>query len=73
MSKPATHSFQAARDKFIKALNDYQTATRDKNMALQRIFTETHSIRDGLSQVVSRAVPMVTPGGAMVNSSQKAS
>lgn len=68
MSKPAAHSFQAARAKFLKALADYQTATRDKNVALQRVFAHTHSIYDGLNQVVSTAAPMITPGGAIANS-----
>ena len=60
MATPNT-SFSAARDAFVKALTDYQTATRDMSLALKRISDRTSSLYKSLEQVVNTSGSMLAP------------
>ena len=51
MSKPA-FSFHESRDAFIKALHDYQEATLEMNLALQRMTRHTHALYTPLKSIV---------------------
>jgi hypothetical protein len=60
MDKPNC-SFGKARDAFLKALTDYQTATRDMSLALERISNQTGNFYELLSTVVHTSGSMITP------------
>lgn len=54
-------SFTEARDAFLKALSDYQTATRDMSVALQRVTGHTHAFYESLTDVVNTSGSMLAP------------
>ena len=60
MSKTA-YTFAEARDAFMKALTDYQTATRDLSLALSRVSTGNIELYRSLHDVVDRSGTMIAP------------
>jgi thiosulfate reductase cytochrome b subunit len=60
MKKP-THTFSQARDAFLKALTDYQSATRDMTFAIKRMNDHTHKLYVSLNDVVHTSGSMITP------------
>lgn len=65
MKKAATatstsFTFSEARDAFLKALTDYQTATRDMSLALSRISSSNTTLYQSLYDVVDRSGSMIT-------------
>lgn len=52
-------SFSEARQTFIKALVDYQIATRNMNLALQRISDRTASCYQSLQTMVNASGSMI--------------
>ena len=60
MSK-TTYTFAEARDAFMKALTDYQTATRDLSVALSRISSSNVKLYRSLHDVIDRSGSMITP------------
>ncbi|HNJ75881.1 MAG TPA: hypothetical protein PLE72_03880 [Azospira sp.] len=65
MKKAATATstsitFSEARDAFLKALTDYQTATRDMSLALSRISSCNTTLYQSLYDVVDRSGSMIT-------------
>lgn len=60
MKKP-TPTFSEARDAFLKALTDYQSATRDMSFALERMHGHTHRFYVSLNDVVQTSGSMITP------------
>ncbi|HEX5801745.1 MAG TPA: hypothetical protein VFY24_01875 [Azospira sp.] len=60
MATPKT-TFSEARDAFVKALTDYQTATRDMSLALQRVAERNSSLYQSLQTVVNTSGSMITP------------
>ncbi|MFC5302829.1 hypothetical protein [Azospira restricta] len=60
MATPKT-SFSEARDAFVKALTDYQTATRDMSLALQRISERSTSFYQSLQTVVNTSGSLIAP------------
>ncbi|MBI2307448.1 MAG: hypothetical protein HYU78_09105 [Rhodocyclales bacterium] len=59
--KAPSITFSEARDAFVKALTDYQTATRDMSLALQRISDRTSSFYQSLQTVVNTTGSMIVP------------
>lgn len=53
-------SFTKARDALIKAIADYQAATRDMNVALLRCAKHTGSIYDSLQTMVNASGTMAS-------------
>lgn len=60
MSKKSP-SFAEARDAFVKALTDYQTATRDLSLALSRVSAENIHLHRSLRTVLDRSGSMIAP------------
>ena len=58
MSKPAYSVNQAAHE-FLKALGDYQTATLNMNLSLQRLYSHLYDFSKPLKHIV------VTTGSAI--------
>ena len=53
-------SFTKARDALVKAIADYQTATRDMNVALLRCAKHTGSIYDSLQTMVNASATIAS-------------
>jgi hypothetical protein len=62
MTKPAC-SFSQARDALVKALTDYQTATRDMSLALERVSAKTGAVYESLSTVIHTSGAMIARRG----------
>ena len=60
MSTP-TVTFSDARNAFVKALTDYQTATRDLSVALSKVSNNNVSLCQSLGSIVNRTGPLLTP------------
>lgn len=60
MKKPA-YTFSEARDAFLKALTDYQTATRNKTSALERVSRHTHKFYVSFNDIAQISGAMTKP------------
>ena len=60
MSKPA-YSVNEAAHVFLKALYDYQCATRDMNVSLQRLYGHLYDFGEPLKHIVRTSAAAITP------------
>ena len=60
MSKPTCSVNQAAHA-FLKALYDYQIATRDMNVSLQRLYGHLYDFGQPLKHIVVTTSAAITP------------
>ena len=60
MSRPA-HSVNEAAHAFLKALYDYQCATRDMNQSLQRLYSHLYDFGQPLKHIVVTTGAAITP------------
>jgi len=61
MSDRPARSYTEARNAFVKALADYQTATRDMNIALHRVSGVTANFFKSLQSVVTTSGSLLAP------------
>ena len=59
MSKPA-YSVNETAHAFLKALYDYQTATRDMNVSLQRLYGQLYDFGKPLKHIVQTTGSAIT-------------
>ena len=60
MSKSA-YSVNEAAHAFLKALHDYQSATRDMNVSLQRLYGHLYDFGQPLKHIVVTTGSAITP------------
>ena len=60
MSKSA-YSVNEAAHAFLKALHDYQSATRDMNVSLQRLYGHLYDFGKPLKHIVVTTGSAITP------------
>lgn len=61
MSRSDKVSLGDACKAFLKALTDYQMATRDMNLALVRISDRTRDVYGSLNRIVTATKPATSP------------
>ena len=60
MSRSA-YSVNEAAHAFLKALHDYQSATRDMNVSLQRLYDHLYDFSEPLKHIVVTTGAAITP------------